>query len=388
MSLADILERAASALPEDADSIRPANGDPIQLLGSLSPEAAARVLTWLLCHEPAGGAELAQSWVDDEGGADVLAEIAEGDLPKAGRKGLRRALHRLRSRGVAVPKPAPGPVVARLPDIEDDLEAAFVSAIDPRGTRLVYLVEPNPSGGARLFEVLLDEDRGLVDFEVYSAGRSRIRRFVKEAVSGSRFAAVPASPESVRALVARIADLHPADRALPKSFSEWRSSIAVSGTTPGDLAVAALADSVGDTAEPLDRAVELVRKGSLGPWGPPARRLAEGIEGLLEEEAKRDPGEERWSIVAGEMFRDERGEAAARRFEESAYVLWKLDQADDARACLAAATAFRDASPEDNSVAAACAQALLEPALSALRSRPKERPEERPDERAAEGQGD
>ena len=280
-----------------------------------------------------------------------------------------------------VPKRAAEPVVSRLPEIEDDLEAAFVSAIDPRGTRLVYLVEPNPSGGARLFEVLLDEDRGLVDFEVYSAGRSRIRRFLKEAVANSRFAAVPASPESVRALVARIVDQHPADRALPKSFSEWRSSIAVPGTTPGDLAVAALAgfvadtaaDTATDTAEALSRAVELVAKGSLGPWGPPTRMLMEGIEGVLEEEAKRDPGDERWSVVGREMFRDDRGEPAARRFEESAYVLWKLDQEDDARACLAAATAFRDTSPEDNAVAAACAQALLEPTLSTLRSRQEER---------------
>ena len=43
MSLAGALEQAASALPDAADAIRPANGDPVRLLELLDPETAARV---------------------------------------------------------------------------------------------------------------------------------------------------------------------------------------------------------------------------------------------------------------------------------------------------------------------------------------------------------
>ena len=39
MSLAESLERAAVEMPEDADAIRPANGDPSRLLEVLEPEA-------------------------------------------------------------------------------------------------------------------------------------------------------------------------------------------------------------------------------------------------------------------------------------------------------------------------------------------------------------
>ena len=136
MSLADILEAAASALPDDAESIRPANGDPFQLMDRLGADGASRVLAWVLANEPESGAELAMAWVDVEGGPAVLASLEEGGLPKAGRKALRKALHRLRSRGIALPaKRKAAPVVARLPRIEDDLEAGYVSAHDPRGAR-------------------------------------------------------------------------------------------------------------------------------------------------------------------------------------------------------------------------------------------------------------
>ena len=149
-------------------------------------------------HEVAGqGAQLviekrhqrmvASLWrVDDASAAELMSAFyqrlatGEGETLaafNAARKALRKAVHKLRSRGIALPEsPASEPVVARLPRIEDDFESAFVSALDPRGARLVYLAESNPSGGARMFEILLDEHRGIVDFQVYSAGRSRIRR--------------------------------------------------------------------------------------------------------------------------------------------------------------------------------------------------------------------
>ncbi len=375
MSLADTLERAASALPEHEDAIRPANGDPSQLLASLGPEAGAAVLTWLLANEPDGGAELAFSWVEEEAGAQILMRIDDRGLPKPARKGLRKALHRLRSRGVSIERPEAEPMVARLPEIEDDIAGAHVSAIDPRGTRVVYLVDPNPAGGARLFEILLDERRGIVDFEVYSAGRSRIRRFVKEAVDRSRFPAVVTSPDSVRALVARIADRHPKDRAMPTGFGEWRSRVAIAGRTPGDLVADALADVATDeaatTAERLATASELVRKGAIGPWGPPTGSLAELTEESLAEMAAHEAGAEDWSDLTERIFDRDEQSIAAERLEESAYVLWKLEREDDARACLAAALTFRAGAPRENPVALTLTEVLLTPALEGLRTRAK-----------------
>jgi hypothetical protein len=372
MSLADILEEAASALPGDADAIRPANGDPFQLLEGLGAEGAGRVLAWVLANGPEDGIELALAWLDVEGGPKVLAAVDEKALPKPGRKALRKVLHRLRSQGVNLPsRERAQPVVSRLPEVRDEISAGFVSALDPRGSRLVYLVEPNPSGGARLFEILLDENRGVVDFEVYSAARGRIRRFVKDAVGKKRIRAVEATPESLRALVARIAARHPADRIFPQSFGEWRSKVAVEGATPGDLAAEALG-TVDDT-DGLARAAELVKKGTVGPWGPSPQELADRVEERLSDQAKTEPDEAReaelWQELAELIAGGEHADTNAQRFRESAYVFWKLDQEDDARACLCAAEAFANQPVSENPVAVTMTEVLLAPALEGLRAR-------------------
>ena len=112
MSLPECLERAASELPLLADRIRPANGDPRRLLDLLAPSDAARVLAWVLANDQAAGEELLEAWAEMDGGAAVLVAVPEDEVPKAGRKGLRRALHRLRA-GAGALGALVGRIVAR-----------------------------------------------------------------------------------------------------------------------------------------------------------------------------------------------------------------------------------------------------------------------------------
>lgn len=377
MSLPEALERAATALPDDADAIRPANGDPHQLLGELDPPAAVRVLGWLLAEEPAAAEELAAVWCEDERGRTALAAVDEGTLPKAGRKALRRVMHRLRSRGEALAAaPASAPRVATLPGVADQLDLAFVSSLDPRGSRLVYLVESSPGGGARLFELLLDEDRGVADFDVYQAGRSKVRQFLKGLSQRSRMAVCPAEPRAARALVARIAAGQPADRPWPGPFGEWRARIvgdAAEAPTPGDQAAEALEVEILPAL--LHRAGELVRTGEVGPW-PPARaelsrlaeRVKEGAEsGLVLSGAQRR--ERLLDLVAAEaesVYGGGFGAHTAARWRETAYVFWKTGKEDDARAALAAARAFAELPPAENTVALAMLEVALAPVMGEM----------------------
>ena len=378
VALPEALERAASALPAHADGIRPANGDPARLLELLDVAAAARVLEWLLCHEPEAGAELAAAWTENpEAGAESLRQVATEGLPKESKKLLRRALHQLRSRGIEVPPDPPSAVVARLPSLADDLNAAMVSAIDPRGSRLVYLVESNPSGGVRLFEVMLDDERGVLEIEIYTTGRSRARQFLRELSRGGRFPAVEASPEAVRALVNRMAREQAEDRPLPRGFAEWRSRVAAApeGTaTPGEEAREALGEGSDDDAA-VERAADLVRRREIGPWLPASEsfsalgeELAEiGRSRILVSPARRRERAE--SVLregAQQIFDESFAEITARRFDESAYVMGKRDAGEAAHACLAAARAFRARPVADNPVAKAMLEVVLEPALRKL----------------------
>lgn len=391
MSLPDALERAASALPADADAIRPANGDPVQLLATLDAEAATRLLDWLLRNETEDADELAAAWSEQEAGAEPLIALDPADLPKPGRKVLKRALHRLRSRGVSVePKQAASPVVARLPKLEETVDQAFISGLDPRGGRMLLLVESNPAGGFRLFQLVVDELRGIVECEVFSAGRSRIRHFLDDLKR--RVSTREVESACVRALVARAAGQHPTDRPLPRSFSEWRTHLTrdSAGPTPGDVAREAL----GGAADPSERALirkaeDLVKTNALGPWPPDtselvtiAERLKEQAEGriIVSGGARREQVETLLGDAATEIFDEAVRKAMARRFEECAFMLWKGEREEEARACLAVATVFRDSAPDENEIARALIEIWLAPLLRELRESdpPRPNPDEEP----------
>lgn len=376
MSLPDALERAASELAADADSIRPANGDPDRLLEVLDADAAVRVLAWVLAHEAEAAGELAEAWAEHEAGAVALASIADGDLPKAARKILRRARHRARSRGMAVPEEAPAPHVATLPSIDEALSAAYVSPILPMGPRAVSVIESQPAGGVRLVQVVIDARRGIVECELLQASRKQARKLIRDLEAGGRLSVVAAPRDSVRALIARAVAAQPADRPLPRSFNECRRQL-VEGVedakTPGEIVREALSGA--ESADGVRRAVELVRSRAIGPWIPapePLREVAEKLDEVHESKivvsgaAKREQIasviDEALPVVYDEAERARTAEILA----ETAYVLWKQDREDDARACLAAAAEITDSPVNESSLARALLEAALAPILEKI----------------------
>ncbi len=370
MSLPERLEQAAEALPGDADAIRPANGDPQRLWSGLGPEAATRVLAWLFAHSPDDALELAEEWLDEDGGSDAVARIDEDSLPKPGRKALRRLLHAVRSRGIAVDRSeGAASKVSRLPDLEEEICAGYVSPLDPRGARLVYLLESSPAGGAHVFEALLAHDRGLVDFQIYRAGRRQVRDFVRDVTRRKGgYAAVEVDPRSVRALIARTVALHPPSRPLPKPFPEWRSRLtrgADGAATPGELAREALGSSATDAQ--IEQLVEAIRQRVIGPW-PPAPEVMEAPITALRDRVK-NAGEagaasiEDWTRETMlSLYPGEHASVYAERFEESAYLFWRRGEEDTARACLATAAELRNG----RGVEAPAVRALSELIASAL----------------------
>ena len=387
IGLPEALERAAAALPGDADEIRPANGDPFALLSLLDAGASQRVMEWLLANEPVAGSELVEAWADAGGDAAALIARTDGSgFPKEARKALRRAHHRMRSRGESIPEPAPQPIVATLPKVVDEIAVSLVSGLDPRGTRMAYIVENDPSGGARLFAVALDEARGVRELEVFSAGRSKIKTFIRECTQREEYPAIEAPLEAVQALIARSAAAQPTDSPAPRSFVEWRSHIAdpaEGSSTPGELARAALAADGEQEAGDLGRAVALVRDQSVGPWPPPNETLSEIVQRLgdvaegvvvVSAAAKQEQIDRELDEAVERVFDAGFATCTANRFEETAYIFWRADALEDARACLAAANAFRGSKSEFRELGRAIFEVVLAPALKAM-DRPPEKTE-------------
>jgi hypothetical protein len=275
------------------------------------------------------------------------------------------------------PVEAQPPVVARLPEIRDRIDLAYVGEPDPGGAQLVYLIEGKAGGGARLFEIVLDELRGVVRFEVYSAGRSKLRRFTRELESSTSIPVVEADSAAVRALVARIAAGHPGDRPFPSSFSEWRTRLAPSDArelSPGLLVRRELTGGAPDEA--LEGLTEALRRGELSAWpGDPGamqaagKQLQEALggegegqgegEGEGEGEGSAQEREAAIAAAARVLFDETFAAKTASRFEESAFVQWKQGQEDAARARLAAADTLRASSAGDSPVARALVEAYF-----------------------------
>ncbi|MBI4492400.1 MAG: hypothetical protein HY690_06365 [Chloroflexi bacterium] len=140
------------------------------------PAAAVRELEALDAGEPelALATVAALGRVEHARAALALAAIAESQLGKELRKEARRSLHRLRAAGVEVPWPAaleapPAPP----PKPRAALYAAWASAPDGVGSRLLWLMAERPLGGIYALGLLMNDVVGLKDASLRESTRKR-----------------------------------------------------------------------------------------------------------------------------------------------------------------------------------------------------------------------
>lgn len=377
MSLPESLERAATELTGLADQIRPANGDPHRLLEELSSDQAGELLGWILGNESDVAEELVEAWSESDVGTSVLLGVSDAGMPKAGRKLLRRARHRLRSQGieVAAPEVAAKPV-RRVVAADDPFQAAHVSAPDFRGTRMGYLADRHPAGGARLFEIRFDEARGILEFKVYNAGRSKVRGFLRTLSSAQARRLFEVDRDALRALVRRASLAQPIDRPLPTAFVEWRGRLFGESVekekTPGELARAALgAEAVADDA--FESCLAEIAEGRVGPW-PPAttwvsermdagREAVEGLEG----EARGAAIDRFVDGLAADLASETDLAQQQRRLEELAWIRWQSDEASMGRSLLATADLLGSDEDAALRLARSRVESLFAPFLGELR---------------------
>ena len=382
MSLPESLERAASELSDLADQIRPANGDPRRLLDLLRPSDAARVLAWILANDEAAAAELLEAWGELAEGTAVLVAVPESEVPKAGRKLLRRALHRLRAQGVAIAEPdtrAQVPAPRRVTAANDRWQAAHLSAPDFRGTRMGYLVDSHPAGGARLFEIRFDPARGILDFKLYNAGRSKVRGFLKSLVAGTNRRLFEVDHEALCSLVRRASLVQPADRALPTFFVEWRSRLFSESVekeaTPGER----VREALGSAADPASSRVaveEAIRSARIGPWPPATAWVGERMDraqksiGELAGDARASAIAAWVEVVAGELAGETNPAGLAEQLAEWAWIEWQREDPDRARALLAVSTELMGAKGANvnRALAGVRVEALFGPFLESMKN--------------------
>lgn len=222
---------------------------------------------------------------------------------------------------------------------------------------MVYLVTSHPAGGARVYEALLDEQEGVLDFRSYDTGRARARKFLRDVAQRRQAAMLKIDVAAARGLIARAEANHPAKRPLPRGFVESRAQLRLdaAGATPGEEVVEALGSASEDRDAALERLGERIRAGELGPWPPPAEAL-EGVAERLQEQSsgelvvsdatRRERLQDVLGETVGEIYDERLCAATVRRFREEAFLAWRAEKEDEARDCLAGAEAFESRSGE------------------------------------------
>ncbi|MHB1843695.1 MAG: hypothetical protein ACYCWW_02520 [Deltaproteobacteria bacterium] len=138
---------------------------------------------------------------------EVLWALA-GHPERAVVKAAKRGLHLLRSRGVAVgepERPAAPPSRAAEPE---ELPPCHATAIDGFGDRALF-VPMKRAKGVELWQLILSDERGLVEIEPIELSRRQLRAFFGAQSSEGALAAREVSRERAAALIAEAVALAP-----------------------------------------------------------------------------------------------------------------------------------------------------------------------------------
>ncbi len=280
-----------------------------------------------------------------------LLERADSLAPdRERRKSVRRAIHRLRSRGVEV-TPHAEPRASVLRPLPKGRARAVVSAIDPSGARIVWLLGERV-GGADLCEVLVSDEIGVVRIDRLAGKKRDVERFVADLLSSGRIESAEIDPDAARAWLRHCERARggavPAqvDPALVREATRGPES-----PTPGE-AVRSRSAPLGSLAEAEAWLRARIEGGALPPWLGSGAAIEEAAARLDDVErsplvlsglAERDRREQPLVAAAERLLGEETRHRVARRLEETAALLDARGERTGASACLRVADAVREA---------------------------------------------
>ncbi len=250
---------------------------------------------------------------------------------KAAAKDARRALYRFTQRGIAVPAPpATVPSAARPP--APSLEG-YLSAVDGRGDRLVWLVRPQRQGGLLVLTAVVNEPAGMRDVALAELGRKALRRMDAELRSKHGLRMVEADGAYCDALLAEAYERARA-AATPGigEYPTFRARMTTRAATPRGTALIERVLSPGELAGAgaVTHAAALLDEPEFLTWGLDEPALRPYLDALLAVQESplllsRPQQEERVEGIVRralrELFAAPAATAWQRRLEEMAYYL-------------------------------------------------------------------
>ena len=269
--------------------------------------------------------------------------------PRAGeravRKEIRRALYRVKQRGVAIPEP-PAPAAAPRPASGE--AEGLLSLFDGRGDRLLWIIRPLATGGAFLVAAQVNEPEGLREVSAGEASRKHIRA-ARQRLESDGMRLVAADWRTLDGLLVEAHERAGGGTTRERDYLRFRPRLTGEPPRPPAEPVSARVTAPGaeESAALAAGSAALLEESELRGWFPPPEAAApfvEEIAGLrdspivLSRVAQEERVREVLRRAAATLFPSA---VLARRLEGTAYLLAETGRSLAARRALAVALLLR-----------------------------------------------
>jgi hypothetical protein len=166
---------------------------------------------------------LAEKEEDDDQISDLMSMTDSGEVKKE----AKRALHRMRSRGleVSIPEETGSSVLQRRVAPDDPDLPCYLSPMSGNGSRMIWLAR-YVRGGVGVFQVELNDQEGLAEFAGGTIGRSRYRSLSRDLLGDPKHALLEITyAEAWKRISAAAARSREASRPLPEGYLDAKNTL-------------------------------------------------------------------------------------------------------------------------------------------------------------------
>jgi hypothetical protein len=281
--------------------------------------------------------------------AHLLQRMLQVSDKKKVQKIIKRALYRLKSKGIAIEQAPPQKEASILRPLQAEPPKGFAGGFDFMGQRLLLLLIPHTSRGWRVMQGVTSDIKGLIDFSGEEMTRKGFKAFFEEIQGKSPFPLVEMEPSYVGFLFAQAYQLTLQKMGtLPHDYLSLRSEIeGIKKEYDKPLIYLYLeTEELAEDDRVLKRGGDLLKADLFYSWTieeedirpyADAVREAEESKILLNQAQKEVRFQGVYQKALSELFSGERRFLYKRRLEEMAYLLFKLGREEEAKVSLAVA---------------------------------------------------
>jgi hypothetical protein len=282
--------------------------------------------------------------------AQVLVHWETKTQDKALRREIHRSLYKLSQKGIKADRPTPEPPRSVLTPIEPE---GYLSVMDGRGDRLVWLLKPRIGGGLHYLSALVNEPEGMRFVEGHEVTRKMIRAMRQDLAERMQVSMIEAPWRYCDAIMYEGYERARAhDGKEVESYPALRSHVVASPAQPVEVPIPAALDQDAIAADEnlLATSVQLLQEEELQRWLLDVERAKPYIEQISQAQdsplvLNRYQQQDRMQTIIekaiGEIFSPDNSRAYARRLEEVTLHFVATGRLEAARRALAVALALK-----------------------------------------------